>query len=145
MTYLRKEALDNEELQKVMSYFIGQKEVDISLLPTVVIPMISAIQDKQYRIRTLLDSGSMTNWITRGVLKKLKYTTKGHDLLEVNTMTGKVQKRFQLVEVYYIYNKVVNGVTCYVHEELTKYVTIKGLPDYIKKNSNISQEQLKKL
>ena len=102
LTYLGKEALDNEELKKVMSYFIGQKEADISLLPTVVIPMILAIQDKQYRIRTLLDSGSMTNWITKGVLKKLKYTTKGHDLLEVNTMTGKVQKRFQLVEVYYL-------------------------------------------
>ena len=145
MTYLGKKALDNDELKKVMSYFIGQKEADISLLPTVVIPMISVIQDRQYRIRTLLDSGSMTNWITRGVLKKLKYTTKGHDLLEVNTMTGKVQKRFQLVEVYYIYNKVVNGVTCYVHEEFTKYVTIKGLPDYIKKNSNISQEQLAKI
>ena len=64
--------IDNDELKKVMSYFIGQKEADISLLPTVVIPMISAIQDRQYRIRTLLDSGSMTNWITRGVLKKLK-------------------------------------------------------------------------
>ena len=70
---------------------------------------------------------------------------KGNDLLEVNTMTGKVQKRFQLVEVYYIFNKVVNGVICYVYEEFTKYVTIKGLPDYIKKNSNIFQEQLENL
>ena len=111
LTYLGKEAVDNEELKKMMSYFIGQKEADISLLPTVVIPMIT-VNGKQYRIRTLLDSGSMTNWITKGVLKMIKYTTKGHDLLELNTMTGKVQKRFQLVEVYYAYNQVVNNVTC---------------------------------
>ena len=144
LTYLGKEAVDNEELKKMMSYFIGQKEADISLLPTVVIPMIT-VNDKQYRIRTLLDSGSMTNWITKGVLKMIKYTTKGHDLLELNTMTGKVQKRFQLVEVYYAYNQVVNNVTCYVHDDFTKYVTIKGLPDYIKNNSNITQEQLGKI
>ena len=144
LTYLGKEAVDNEELKKMMSYFIGQKEADISLLPTVVIPMIT-VNGKQYRIRTLLDSGSMTNWITKGVLKMIKYTTKGHDLLELNTMTGKVQKRFQLVEVYYAYNQVVNNVTCYVHDDFTKYVTIKGLPDYIKNNSNITQEQLGKI
>ena len=144
-TYSEKEALNSEELKRVMSYFIGNKEADISLLPTVIIPMISTVKDKQYRIRTLLDSGSMTNWISKEVLKMLKHTTKGHDMLELNTMTGKVQKRFQLVEVYYVHDQVVNNVTCYVHEEFTKYVTVKGLPEYIKHNSNITQEELEKI
>ena len=114
---LEKEALSSEELKKVMSYFIGKKEADISLLPTVIIPMVSTSKDKQYRVRTLLDSGSMTNWISKGLLKMLKYTIKGHDLLELNTMTGTIQKIFQLVEVYYLHGNVEYNVTCYVHED----------------------------
>ena len=145
LTYLEKEALNSEELKNVMSYFIGKKEADISLLPTVIIPMVSTSKGKQYRVRTLLDSGSMTNWISKGVLEMLKYTIKGNDLLELNTMTGTVQKRFQLVEVYYLHKNIEYNVTCYVHEDFTKYVTVRGLPEYIKNNSNLTQEQLSKI
>ena len=69
---MEKEALDSEELKNVMSYFIGKKEADISLLPTVIIPMVSTSKGKQHRVRTLLDSGSMTNWIPKGLLEMLK-------------------------------------------------------------------------
>ena len=43
LTSLEKEALNSEELKRVMSYFIGNKEADVSLLPTVIIPMIKGI------------------------------------------------------------------------------------------------------
>ena len=142
LTYLEKEALNNEEIKNVMRYFIGKKEADISLLPTVIIPMVSSIKGKQYRIRSLLDSGSMTNWIAKDLLKMLKYTVKGNNLLELNTLTGTIQKRFQLVEVYYLYRNIEYNLTCYVHEEFTKYVTVDGLPEYIKENRNITQEQM---
>ena len=145
LTYLQNEAVNNEEIKNVMSYFIGKKEADISLLPTVIIPLVSSIKGKQYRVRSLLDSGSMTNWITKGLLKMLRYTVKGNNLLELNTMTGTVQKRFQLVEVYYRYENTEYNVTCYVHEDFTKYATVKGLPEYIQKNSNITQEQMNKI
>ena len=82
-----------------MSYFTGQKDAEISLSPTIVMPLLTT-NNKPYTIRTLLDSGSMTNWIAKELLNKVKYTSKGHTLLEVFTMTGKMQKRFQLVEVY---------------------------------------------
>ena len=145
LTYLEKEALNNNDIKNVMSYFIGKKEADISLLPTVIIPMVSSVKGKQYRIRSLLDSGSMTNWIARDLLKMLKYTVKGNNLLELNTLTGTIQKRFQLVEVYYLHKNIEYNVTCYVHEEFTKYVTVDGLPEYIRENSNITQEQMSKI
>ena len=127
-----------------MSYFIGQKEAEISLSPTIIIPLSTA-QNKPYRVRTLLDSGSMTNWIAKELLKTLKYTTKGHNLLEVITMTGKTQKRFQLVELYFSHKEKEDNLMCYVFDEFTKHITVKGLPDHIKNNSEITQGQFEKI
>ena len=61
--------------------------------------------EEQYKVRTLLDSGSMTNWLAKELLEVLNYTHKGHTTLEVYTMTGKTSKKFQLVEVYYTHNE----------------------------------------
>ena len=127
-----------------MSYFIGQKEAEISLSPTIIIPLSTA-QSKPYRVRTLLDSGSMTNWIAKELLKTLKYTTKGHNLLEVITMTGKTQKRFQLVELYFSHKEKEDNLMCYVFDEFTKHITVKGLPDHIKNNSEITQGQFERI
>ena len=83
-----------------------------------------------FRVRTLLDSGSMTNWITKALLNYVKYTTKGHTRLEVFTMTGIIQKKFQLVEVYYDHNDKTENLICYVHDNFAKHITVKGLPEF---------------
>ena len=140
LTYLGETATDSTDFKRVMSYFIGQKDAEISLSPTIVIPLLTS-QKKPYKVRTLLDSGSMTNWIAKELLDMLDYTVKGHTLLEVFTMTGKIQKRFQLVEVYYSHDDQEDNLMCYVHDEFTQHITVKGLPEYIKGNSNITQEQ----
>ena len=127
-----------------MSFFIGQKDAEISLSPTLVIPL-SSEDYKTYKVRTLLDSGSMTNWIAKELLAKVNYTTKGHTWLEVFTMTGVVKKRFQLVEVYYSHNGQKDNLMCYVHEDFTKHITVRNLPEYIKNNSDLTQGQLDKL
>merc|ERR1712055_909373 len=51
-----------------------------------------------------MDSGSMTNWLAKGLLDKLNHTVKGHTSLEVYTLTGSTIKKFKLVEIYYYYN-----------------------------------------
>ena len=71
----------NEGFKKVISYFVGQEEVELSLSPTVVMPLLT-IQDKPYKVRVLMDSGSMTNWIVKDLLDKLNHTVKGHTSLE---------------------------------------------------------------
>ena len=128
LTYLGETATDSTDFKRVMSYFIGQKDAEISLSPTIVIPLLTS-QKKPYKVRTLLDSGSMTNWIAKELLDKLEYTVKGHTLLEVFTMTGKTQKRFQLVEVYYSHDDQEDNLMCYVHDEFTQHITVKGLPE----------------
>ena len=93
----------NEGFKKVISYFVGQEEVELSLSPTVVMPLLTA-QDKPYNVRVLMDSGSMTNWLAKDLLDKLNHTVKGHTSLEVYTLTGSTIKKFKLVEIYYYYN-----------------------------------------
>ena len=85
---------------KVISHFINQKEADISMMPTIAVPLLKE-NDEDYKVRTLLDSGSMTNWIAKGVLENVYHTVKGHTTLEVVTLTGSIHRKFKLVEVLY--------------------------------------------
>ena len=54
-----------------------QKSVNnfISLTPTVIVPLMSGSGDT-YKVRTLLDSRSESNWIARDVLKFIKHTNQ---------------------------------------------------------------------
>ena len=144
LTYIGENSINNDDFKCVMNYFIGQKDAEISLSPTIVM-LLSTSSSKPYKVRTLLDSGSMTNWIAKELLSKIRHTTKGHTSLEVFTMTGKMQKKFQLVEVYYDYKGQEKNLMCYVHDGFTKHITVKGLPEYIKDNSEVTQEQLENI
>ena len=84
-----------------MSYFIDQKDAEESILPTLPIPLHSREKDKEYRVTTLLDSGSSTNWITKALLKRLHHTVVGSTELEVYTLTNIERRNFKLVEVYH--------------------------------------------
>ena len=135
LKYIGENSIDNNDFKCVMNYFIGQKDAEISLSPTIVM-LLSTSSSKPYKVQTLLDSGSMS---------KIRHTTKGHTSLEVFTMTGKMQKKFQLVEVYYDYKGEEKNLMCYVHDGFTKHITVKGLPEYIKDNSEVTQEQLENI
>ena len=77
---------------------------------------------KQYRVRTLLDSGSGTNWIVRRVLNQLNHTVKAKNQLQVFTFNGVVKKLFTLVEVYIHDDKgKMRGIMCYMQEEYTRH------------------------
>ena len=91
-------AQDGNDIFSIVNNFICQRDAEISIVPTIVIPL-NTVSQGTYRVRTLMDTGSMTNWIARAILKFITYTTKGHTLLEVITMTGRERKRFELVEV----------------------------------------------
>ena len=95
--------------------------------PTLVIPLLTR-NNRQFRVRTLLDPGSGTNWIVGNLLKQVYYTTKGHETLEVATFNGTVKKSFPLVEVYYMDgNSSKQGLMCHVYEAYTRHITVKGI------------------
>ena len=87
-----------------------------------------------------MDTGSMTNWIARALLKFVRYTTKGHTLLEVITMTGRERKRFELVEVLYNGKRQINNLTCYVYDDFAKHIMVQGMPKLLQ-GQNLSKEQ----
>ena len=73
LTYLKKITPGTTELGKILSCFIGNKEAEGSLTPTIVMPLQNR-NEGQYKVRTLLDSGSMTNWLAKELLEVLNYT-----------------------------------------------------------------------
>ena len=119
-------------------------EAEVSLSPTIVIPFIN---DKgYYRVRTLLDPGSGTNWIVASLLRNMTHTVKGSEVLEVATFSGVIRKNYPLVEVLY---PLPNGKTaklkCYVTSNFTKHVAVQGMVSYIRKNTNLDEGILGKL
>ena len=73
----------------------------MSISPTLIVPLLTNNQE-QVRVRTLLDTGSGTNWIVESLLQRFTHTKKGYEMLEVATFNGIVRKKFQLVVVYYM-------------------------------------------
>ena len=54
-------------------------EAEVSLSPTIVVPFIN---DKgYYRVRTLLNPRSGTNWIVASLLRNMTHTIKGSEIL----------------------------------------------------------------
>ena len=107
----------------------------MSVSPTLVVPLLTR-NNRQFRVRTLLDPGSGTNWIVGSLLKQVYNTTKGHETLEVATFNGIVKKSFPLVEVYYMDgNNNKQGLMCYVYEAYTRHITVQGMLDHITTNA----------
>ena len=118
-----------------MSYFINQKEAEEAILPTLPIPLHSKEKGSYYKVNTLLDSGSTTNWITEDLLKNLDYKLQGDTDLEVYTINSIERKKFKLVEVYYTKNNKRQGIMCYAHEKFTQHTRVRGMVEFIKENS----------
>ena len=76
----------NEGFKKVISYFIGQEEVELSLSPTVVMPLLTT-QDKPYKVRVLMDSGSMTNWISKDLLLSKSHSKRSYFPRGIHSIT----------------------------------------------------------
>ena len=109
------------------------QQAEVSLSPSIIIPLLTGEKEKKFfRVRTLLDSGSGTNWIVMSLLKHIEYTVKGSERLEVITFSGTVYKKFLLVEVLYPTpgGRAANLI-CYAHDSFTKHVAVKGMTDYV--------------
>ena len=74
------------------------KEAEMSISPVLVVPVVTD-DGQYYKVKTLLDSGSTTNWITKKVLDKVKHIIKGNKKLSVFTFNGQVIQSFPLAEI----------------------------------------------
>ena len=121
----------------VNNYINSGKDV-MSMSPTLIVPLVTN-GDKPFKVRTLLDSGSGTNWIVKNILQYVQHTIKGSELMEVHTFHGAVRKKYPLVEIYYqdLHN-VTQSIMCYVHDSYVRHIHL-NLTNYIQSKYNNSQ------
>ena len=124
----------NAEKQKVIEE-LGR--IDLSICPTLICPL-SAYGNEKYKVRTLLDSGSSTNWIASQILPNIKYEIIGSKVLTVNTFSGRIRKRYKLIEAYF--HGQLPPIRCFVMDTFSEAQIVKGLDKKIKnhiKHNNI--------
>ena len=110
------------------------KEAEMSISPTLIIPLL-ANNGRYFKVKTLLDSGSRTNWIVRNVLNQIKHTVKGKNTLKVFTFNGTVRQKFTLVEIYFHDPKgKIKNIMCYVQDQYATHVTVDGIIGHINFN-----------
>ena len=115
---------------KVLNFCNKAKQADMSLSPTIILPILKS-NDCIYKVRTLMDPGSGTNWISKDILKHVEYTSVGSEILEVVTFNNIVKQRFQLVEVYYNNLNQKQSLRCYVIHDFTQHIAVKSILDFI--------------
>ena len=101
--------------------------------------------DGIYRVRTLIDSGSGSNWIAKDILPNINYTLIGHKHLRVRTFGKEVVGKYKIVQIYFEDNKVKYAVRCYVIEDFLKHILVKGLKDYIRNNTQLDEEVIDRI
>ena len=102
----------------------------MSISPTVIIPLQTPLEST-FQVRTLLDSGSGTNWIVKSLLKHVRHTKRGSEVMEVYTFHGAVRKSYPRVEVYYKdQENHIHSIMCFVHDSYIRHIQLK-MADYI--------------
>ena len=96
-------------------------------------------------MRTLIDSGSGSSWIAKDILPKINYTLIGHKQLRVRTFGQEIENRFKIVQIYFENHNTKYAVRCYVIENFLKHILVKGLKDYLRKNTQLSPQVISRV
>ena len=127
-----------------------------TMTPTVIVP-VKTEKDHSFKIRTLLDSGSSANWITRDILKFIKHESLGTCKVTVHHFGGVKSQKFQVVKIYIdtknslFRNKVDNkykdqiSIDCFVCEDFTFHRFVPGIIDFIRENYTLSEYVLSRI
>ena len=127
-----------------------------TITPTVIVP-VKTEKEQSFKIRTLLDSGSSANWITRDMLQFIKHESLGTCKVTVHHFGGVKSQKFQVVKIYIdtknslFKNKVDNkykdqiSIDCFVSEDFTFHRLVPGIIDYIRENYTLSEYVLNRI
>ena len=146
--------MKHKQEHEVQSGLIGGQQE--TMTPTVIVP-VKTDKEQNYRIRTMLDSGSSANWITKDVLQHIKFTSLGKCKVQVHHFGGIKSQTYQVVQIYIdtkdslfkkkVDNKYKNqiSVECFVYDEFTFHSMVPGIRNYIEKNYTLSEYVLNKI
>ena len=109
-----------------------------SFLPTVIMPLYSG-KDSTYKVRTLLDSGAGHSWIAGKLLKHVNYTRMPTQRLTIATLNGSVNRRCQLVQVYFHTHTLV-PIECFVLDDFVEHIMVYGLKKFLSEETSLSRQ-----
>ena len=87
-------------------------------------------QNGSYKVRTLLDSGTGTNWCHSDLLKHVQYNDLGSVVMQVQVFEGFRKKRYQYVELFYTINGLMGTLRCFVTTQYAWFNEVNGLTKF---------------
>ena len=129
-----------------------QKSSFISLTPVVIVPLVSNREGELYNVRTLLDSGSESNWVARDVLKEIAFTKIDSITLKVQHFDGFKIQKFDLVQIYIgrkdtwspkrasfkDINRVSETLDCLVYDSFFHHRRVHGIKTFVQNTGRVS-------
>ena len=100
-------------------------EVALQVSPIVQVHLKRNKQDSSpYIVRTILDSGSGTNWCHQDLLDHVQYKDLGAINMKVQVFEGSREKRYGYVELQYIVSGFTGILKCFVTDQYAWFYDI---------------------
>ena len=131
---------------------VSGDQVEISLTPSVVIPIVGR-DNNVYKVRTMLDSGSESNWVSKQILPFIKFSKINKIRLNIKHFNGSTPQKFEIVQVYMLSGVLVGAsgvqesesecinesINCLVYDGFFYHKIVPGLKEFIKENGAIAR------
>ena len=104
-------------------------EIRLQVNPIIHVHLQREKDTAPYIVRTLLDSGSETNWCHQDLLKHVKYRDLGSVNMKVETFEGSIKRRYRYVELRYTVGELTGRLNCFVTDRYAWFNDIKGEND----------------
>ena len=107
------------------------RSVELQVSPIMQVDLVCPEgQNGPYKVRTLLDSGTGTNWCHKDLLKYVIYNDLGSVVMQVQVFEGVRKKRYRYVELFYTINGLQGTLRCFVTDQYAWFNEVDGLTKY---------------
>ena len=123
--------IEQKDPQKLGTAPLHCFEVELQVSPIVQVHLQRKKQNSSpYIVRTILDSGSGTNWCHQDLLDHVQYRDLGAINMKVEVFEGSREKRYRYVELQYTVSGLTGTLRCFVTDQYAWFNDIKGLTQY---------------
>ena len=107
------------------------RSVELQVSPVMSVDLVRPSgQNGSYKVRTLLDSGTGTNWCHIDLLKYVQYNDLGSIIMQVQVFEGVRKKRYRYVELFYSVHGLIGTLRCFVTDQCAWFNEVSGLTKY---------------
>ena len=107
------------------------RSVELQVSPIMSVDLVRPSgQNGSYKVRTLLDSGTGTNWCHIDLLKHVQYNDLGSVIMQVQVFEGVKKKRYRYVELFYAIHGLIGTLRCFVTDQYAWFNEVDGLTKY---------------